>query len=303
MLSPQVSSPRLPSMMRLGLMTSVVLTVALAATTGLATDPTMADCLAASETSIKLQKDHHLREAREQLLICAALSCPAEMRAECERRVANVNADTPTVVFEVKDGAGNDLSNVTVRVDGKPSSDPLEGTALSLDPGPHQFHFGAAGQLPVDVTLVLREGEKGRRERVVIGTPPVVPVAAPPVTGSPSPEKQEAPQADHGRRVFGLVMGGTGVVGLGLGGVFGGLAASAWSTAKSECPLHVNCSTQALSDHDKASTLATTSTVGLIVGGALLAGGVIVFATAPSGDSPTVGLQATAGGLALSGRF
>jgi hypothetical protein len=290
-------------MLRLGLTTSVVLTVALAAVPSPASEPTMADCLAASETSIKLQKDHHLREAREQLLVCASLSCPAEMRAECERRVANVNADTPTVVFEVKDGTGNDLSAVTVSVDGKPSPERLEGTALSLDPGPHTFHFEAGGQLPVDVSLVLREGEKGRRERVVIGSPPALPSAVPPVTAAPPPENQERPRAGSGRRIFGLVLGGTGVVGLGLGGVFGGLAASAWSTAKNECPLHVNCSTQAVSDHDKAYTLATASTVGLIVGGALLAGGVIVFATAPSGDSPTVGLQATRGGLALSGRF
>jgi hypothetical protein len=299
-------------MTRLGLMTSAVLTAALAAPTSLASDPTMADCLAASETSIKLQKDHRLRQAREQLLVCAALSCPGEMRAECERRVAIVNADTPTVVFEVKDGAGNDLTGVSVGVDGKPLSEKLEGAALSFDPGPHAFRFEVAGQPPVDLSLVLREGEKGRRERVTIGAPPVAPApapvlalpgAAPVLVMTSPPGKPEQPHATNGQRVFGLAVGGVGVVGLALGGVFGGLAASTWSTAKNECPQFVYCSTKAVNDQTTASTWATASTVGLIAGGVILAGGLIVFATAPRSDSPTVGLEANPGSLALWGRF
>ncbi len=159
----------LVTMTRFALVPLIASAVALIAPEVHAADPTMADCLGASESSLKLRKDHHLREARQQLLVCAALTCPAEVRAECGRRVDALNAAIPTLVFEAKDAAGNDLSEVKVTMDGKPLADRLEGTAISLDPGSHQFHFEAAGFAAVDKSYVLREGEKDRRERVRLG--------------------------------------------------------------------------------------------------------------------------------------
>src|SRR5215510_6041940 len=75
-----------------------------------AADPTTADCLAANDKSIALRNDHKLLGARTQLLICAASSCPADIRKECVRRIDLVNGSMPTVVFEAKDGTGNDLT-------------------------------------------------------------------------------------------------------------------------------------------------------------------------------------------------
>jgi hypothetical protein len=124
----------LASLARMALVPLVASAITLVALPSHAADPTMADCLTASETSIKLRGGHHLRDARQQLLVCAALTCPAEVRSECERRVVAVNAAIPTLVFEAKDAAGNDLSAVTVTMDAKPLVDRLEGTAISLDP-------------------------------------------------------------------------------------------------------------------------------------------------------------------------
>jgi len=85
----------------------VAAVVASALTTSLAraADPTTADCLNASESSIKLRSDHKLRAAREQLLVCSLAACPTDVRAECARRVEIVNASIPTIVFEAKDAA------------------------------------------------------------------------------------------------------------------------------------------------------------------------------------------------------
>ena len=74
----------------------------------LAADPTVRDCLTASNTSVGLRSQHKLRETRAQLLICVAGSCPAEVRDECARRMERVTAAIPTIVFEVKDGAGRE---------------------------------------------------------------------------------------------------------------------------------------------------------------------------------------------------
>src|SRR5580693_3270550 len=85
-----------------------------------AADPTTADCLNASESAIRLRSDHKLRAAREQLLVCSLAACPTDIRAECARRVEIVNGSIPTIVFETKDAAGNDLANVKVTLDGAP---------------------------------------------------------------------------------------------------------------------------------------------------------------------------------------
>ena len=51
----------------------------------------------------------------------------------------------PSIVFQVKDGAGNDVPGVKITMDGQPR-DEHAGSALTLDPGEHAFTFEAPGQ-------------------------------------------------------------------------------------------------------------------------------------------------------------
>jgi hypothetical protein len=308
--------PDLASMTRLAAIPLIASAVSLFAPTSRAADPTMADCLGASETSIKLRSAHHLRESRQQLLECAALTCPLEVRSECERRLVGVNAAIPTLVFEAKDAAGNDLSAVSVSMDGKPLADRLEGTAISLDPGSHSFHFEAVGHGMVDKSFVLHEGEKDRRERIVFGA-----VAAPGVTGVASRAQDQAvppkaadgsspASADRGTtssswgplKTVGVVAGGVGLVGIGIGAAFGLLAASDKNNAN--CDANGYCTPGPLSD---ARSHATVSTVGFIAGGVLLAAGIGLVISGPRERAgsvqvgPTVG--AGSGGLVVGGSF
>jgi hypothetical protein len=195
-----------------------------------AADPTTADCLVANDRSIALRNQHQLRAARAELLVCAAPSCPADVRSECVRRVAEVNAQMPTVVFEVRDSEGNDLSAVTVTMDGQPLAPRIEGTALSIDPGAHEFVFTAPDFPAVHKHWIIREAEKGRRERVTMGAPvparppEVRPAEAPPGPLVPEPARPAPPEAAAAKpsgglgaqRVVGIVVGGLGAVGLGV---------------------------------------------------------------------------------------
>src|SRR5262249_51885827 len=149
-----------------------------------AAPPTTSECLAASDASLKAGTDRKLRAERVQLLICAAGSCPAEIRKECTQRVDEVNAAIPTVVFEAKDASGNDLSDVSVRREGEALAARLDGSALGVDRGPHPFVFESPGQPPVTKDFVVREAEKERHETIRIGTP-AAGTSAPPVA-SPS---------------------------------------------------------------------------------------------------------------------
>jgi hypothetical protein len=175
-----------------------------------AADPSTADCLGASESSIKLRGDHKLREARARLLVCAAASCPDDVRSECERHVTEVNASIPTLVFEAKDAGGNDLTAVKVTMDGAVLAERLEGTAISLDPGEHAFTFEVAGQPPVQKSFVLREGEKDRRERIVFGET-ALPVVATPAAAAPAPATTISPEPSGSPwKAIGLVTAGAG---------------------------------------------------------------------------------------------
>jgi hypothetical protein len=122
--------------------TVVATSVTLLGVTGVArAEPSAADCLDASAASLRLDSLHRLRAERAELLICASLSCPPDIRNECIRRVDDVNAAIPSIMFEVKDAAGNDLSAVKVSMDGQTLTDRLEGIALPIDPGAHLFTF------------------------------------------------------------------------------------------------------------------------------------------------------------------
>ena len=280
----------------------------LAAPTARGNDPTLADCIGANESAIRLRNDHRLREARAQLLVCAALTCPAEVRAECERRVGAVNAAIPTIVFEVKDAAGNDMSAVTVTMDGKPLAARLEGTAISLDPGEHRFHFEVSGKPPVDKTFVLLEGEKDRRERIVFA-----PTATRPSTATVASATTSAPAAagrggEHAPssggsplKTWGFAALGAGAAGLATGAIFGGLAIASKQSAN--CDANGYCSAGPLSD---ARTQGTVSTIAFVAGGVFLASGLAMVLLAPPSGARLEAAPAVSesgGGVVVGGKF
>jgi hypothetical protein len=165
-------------------------------------------------------------------LICSAPSCPADIRAECLRRVAETNVAIPTIVFEAKDASGNDLSAVKVSMDGQTLAERLEGPALSIDPGVHVFTFETSGQPAVQKQFVIREGEKDRRERITVGAlaagapaassaetasteNPLILKAEPAAAPSPAASTSWGAQRD-----VGVVLGAAGVAGLATGVIF-----------------------------------------------------------------------------------
>ena len=127
-------------------------------------DSQIKKCIDASDEGLDLRKQGKLLDARRTLAVCADAACGAEIKDTCEKRIAAINAAIPTVAFQAMDGTGNDLTYVSVSMDGKPLLERLQGNAVSLDPGPHTFHFESEGMDPVDKTLVLgRRGEGSKR--------------------------------------------------------------------------------------------------------------------------------------------
>jgi len=261
-------------------------------------------CIASSEAAIALRKDGKLLEAREKYVECAVTACPGSVRAACEKQIEETVAATPTVLFEPKDGAGRDLLSVDVVIDDRPAVK-LSGSALELDPGDHRFTFFVEGQTPVSVGFVLHENEKGRRERITIGSPPH-PIEKEAVASSSGPSTQNAEISEtvgtklanargKTQMILGITSGALGLAGVGVGSAFGLMALSEHSNQISTCP-PTSCNAaqhaQAVTDHSNVSTNSTISTVAFAAGGVLIAGGVVLALTAPRGGEPRTATSA-----------
>jgi hypothetical protein len=252
--------------------------------------PTKQECLAANDKAQDLRNAGKLKDAREQLAVCISQSCPGPVRDDCTQRLTEIATAQPSVVFAVKDGGGNDLSAVSVTVDGQPLVGRLDGSAIDVDPGDHVFRFESGGAV-ANKHFVVREGEKGRREAIV--------VRATPAPAGPVPSEQSGST----QRTAGLVVGGVGVAGVVIGSIFGALALSAKPTGcppnnTEACPR----TAQNQSSVNKLPGLEDGSDVGLGIGIAGLVVGSILFFTAPHGGEarggaaslkPWIGLGST----------
>jgi hypothetical protein len=241
-------------------------------------DPTVAECLAASDASATLARDHRLLAERAQLLVCAATSCPVDIRKDCVSHVDEVNGQIPTIVFEAKDGSGMDINAVKVTMDGQPLTEKLDGTALSIDPGEHSFTFQMVGQPVVTKSFTIQQSQKDRHEAIMLGPPA-------PAPGLPALPGPAASTGLGTQRIVALGTGGIGLVGVAVGAAFGAIAMSDKSSAKNACP-GATCPTPAGSDKwSSAEKAGNVSTVGFIVGGVALAGAATLWFTARSGAS------------------
>ena len=271
-------------------------------------DSTKDQCIQANGTGQDLFHDGKLTAARVQLQSCAAASCPAMIRDDCVKRLDELDKVQPAVVFFARDPADNDLSAVSITVDGVRLASKLDGTPLKVDPGEHVFVFTVAGSPPVTRKLVIAERDHSRRERIQFEA-----AAVAPGTGTEAPPSSpSAPERGSTLRMAGLITGGAGVVGIGVGSVFGLMTGSAYSSQKNDCASALNCPHhgQALDDHSAALTDGTIATVAFVAGGALLVAGAAMYLLGGHRSEPaTTGLLVapsvgpSSAGVLLRGAF
>ena len=136
------------------------------------------ECAAAAEESQSLVAKKQLVQARSDLVRCARDTCPSVIKKDCVTWLDDLDKKLPSVVLGAKTPAGDDLSDVTVTINGAPFVTKLDGTAMPIDPGETVFRFTTPGAPPVEKKLVIAEGEKARPLAVVLakGGEPVAPV-------------------------------------------------------------------------------------------------------------------------------
>ena len=146
-------------------------------------------CVAAAEAGQRLRKQGQLVEAREQLVVCASLDCPAVVSQDCTGWLGEVQRSLTSFVVRARDAHGVALREVTVVLDGKPLPETAPTANIEVDPGAHVVRCELAGFAPYEQHVELAEGERGREIdcELVALHPAVVPHVLQPAPASVAP--------------------------------------------------------------------------------------------------------------------
>jgi hypothetical protein len=219
------------------------------------------------------------------------------------------------------------LPGLTVDRRDKPIQPALFNVAVPTDPGEYTVTASAPGYEPMTLTITVPE----RAGRVSITIPPLRKSAEPdkgatatqPTPPGATPATARPPGADtsgagmsvstgssemhsSGQRTMGLVVGAAGIVGVGAGTYFGVRSFSKWGDAQ-DCS-SPNCSpADGTLLVDEAKNAATAANIAFGVGLVALAGGVVLYLTAPSTERAaayrTLHAKVGPGSLVLGGSF
>jgi hypothetical protein len=299
-----------------------------------------AACKVAYKTAQEREQSSRLREAQELYLACSKVACGAFMRPECTTKYTQLQSDVPSVIPVVTDETGAAKVDVQVKMDGELLTSKLDGRALPVDPGMHEFQFSTdAGVIATEKVMIMvgqrnspvavslaKHGQRTLAASVTLPAPAnrsslephatpsklSTDKAAPPKMVSESSPVEESPDmaAPEPRRksagALPYIIGGAGVLGLGAGALL-----TVWG--KKDNDALGQCSPNCLSSSvSRVKTLYTVADISIGVGAAALGVAAYIFATtgytkekAPTKAAYSVDMQPTKNGAfaTVSGAF
>jgi hypothetical protein len=242
-----------------------------------------------------------------------------DARADLARqRLTALDPRVPRLSVLLADGSPPDAE---VLRDGVKLGAASLGVSLPIDPGDHEIVVRAPGYEDGRATVSLAESEK---KEISVSPGPKLPEAAPAVPAGPvppvgaastppapepalppvAPAPRSAARQDGGGSGLGTALFWTGLGGVTLGLVSGGLVLAARSDMEHGCSDDKICSREAADAASRGKTWSTVATISFAAGAALAAGGIYLMA-ARDGDegSSAVGIVPTrTGGLVSIGR-
>ncbi len=234
-------------------------------------------------------------------------------------RAAKLESKLPRVQVDVPEASR--VNGLEVRRDGSVVGSAQWGTPVPADPGEHEIAATAPGKLRFSKKIKTELGKTAKLEVPLLETDPspsgdpAVAAGAAAVATAPAPTEPASngspPPADSGADKGGpnpliFALAGVGVVGIGVGTVFGLMASSKNEDSKAECRTDDpnRCSQAGVDMRDDAIANGNIATVGFIVGGAALAGaGIWLLVDSGSSEKSSTalaaGVRTTPGGGAL----
>ena len=238
-----------------------------------------------------------------------AVSAKDDRVAKIKELIAELDTNVPRMTIKVPDGADPDVLD-TLTLDGKPVPEDWLNTEQRVDPGPHVLEFVVDGQKKKKMAPVERGGESELSLDIPKG------VGTKPRKKKTDGSAPEPLSTDPGktRRLVGISVGGAGVLAVGVAAVVTLSARGKYKDAlEANCMGSTSmCDPIGLRDTRDARSTANVATVITLVGVAAIAGGAVLYFTAPKAAktntetntvyvSPT--LDPTGGGFVVGGTF
>jgi hypothetical protein len=216
----------------------------------------------------------------------ARASGQAERARIARDRAAALEPKLSRLTINVSPKAG-ELPGVVVKRDGSALSNALWNSPLPVDPGAHAIEATAPGYRAFKATIEVRPGGGSLSAEVPALEKEAAPAPTAPVTiATVNPGSRWPVQ-----KTFALIAGGVGVAGLAAGSIFGLRARSSWkdyeATAPTDCNSEGRCVDPAYTNAKDAKRDANLATLGFGVGVLGLAGGVVLWLTAPKAPEPS----------------
>lgn len=217
------------------------------------------------------------------------------------RRAERLEKDLSRLTLQIP--PANRLPDMVVKDNGTQLQRVVWGVALPVDPGVHKIEVSAPGYLSWSSEVKVEDRGSSAEVHVpalskdpnaaAVATSGSGDASAPAASASsPMAPAAAAPEESMSKlRIVGIVLGAAGIVGIGVGAAMGGVAMGTKKDVKDlqrdvangDCMADV-CAPKIDDGVDDAKKQANVSTAMWIVGGALLAGGLVTFLVAPKHD-------------------
>ena len=225
--------------------------------------------------------------------------------------VEELDMNVPRLVIRIPDGADPDVL-ATVRLDGNPIEASFFNSEQRIDPGPHVIEFVVAGDKKKKTAPLERGGEsevsldipKGTGKKKAPGGGGGGDVGG----GDPEPPSRPG----RGQRIAGVSLAVGGGVAVGIAGFLTMRARGDYRDAiDTHCMGVTNmCTPEGLEITRDARRTGNIATIVTIAGGAMIAGGVVLYLIAPKASRDTEhalyltpAVDDRGGGLVFGGRF
>jgi hypothetical protein len=253
------------------------------------------ECARAFEDSQRLRNAARYLEATREVLLCTNPACGIAVSEECVKIYGELQLATPSVVFGARSGAGLELRDARVIIDGGSEPVRIDGKPVAIDPGSHTFSFSADGFAPQVQSVVILAGERFRAITATLA--PVGAVApgsaAPPSLAATDGSDTRAPGPPLGS----YVLGGVAVLSVGAGVALRIWGANEFDDLSRECK--PECSQGSVDAVERKYLL---SNVALAVGGAAAIAGVVVYFVSARSSQPSASLLVGPSGGGVSAR-
>jgi hypothetical protein len=119
-------------------------------------------CRAAYQTGQEKEQAGHLVEASQLFVKCSDEACGTSVWQSCVAHNTQIHLTLPSVIPVVLDESGDPRVDVQVKMDGQLITSQLNGCAIPIDPGSHEFSFSTAAGVFASQKLSIAEGERNR---------------------------------------------------------------------------------------------------------------------------------------------